>query len=228
MGARFDRLGGLEQLGGLRDALREREIREREVERKRREEEARRAREASVFQREVAGASPLKPTGRVDFRRPSAEPVPRQRELDESAVLAESISDEIDIERLLDTDEQLSFRRPGVGPDVTRRLRRGEWSVGAQIDLHGLRVEEAREALGAFLAQAAKSEIRCVRIIHGKGLGSVGREPVLKGKVLKWLVQREQVIAFCQARPNDGGSGALIALLQVSRRAGSAPARPAR
>jgi DNA-nicking Smr family endonuclease len=69
----------------------------------------------------------------------------------------------------------------------------------------------------AFLTDAIKREIRCVRIVHGKGLGSVNKEPVLKNKVLRWLVQREEVLAFCQARPNDGGSGALIVLLVADR-----------
>ena len=142
-------------------------------------------------------------------------PAPRQRELDDRAVLDESMSDEIDIERLLDTDEALSYQRSGIGPDVVRRLRRGEWTVQRQIDLHGLRVDEAREALAAFLALAVRDQQRCVRVIHGKGLGSIGREPVLKNKVPRWLVQRQEVLAFCQARPNDGGAGALIVLLRV-------------
>ncbi|HRO62154.1 MAG TPA: Smr/MutS family protein, partial [Burkholderiaceae bacterium] len=149
-------------------------------------------------------------------REPSA-PLPRQLQLDEQAVLAESLSDDIDIERYLETDASLSWRRSGIAADVVRRLRRGEWVVRAQIDLHGLRVDEARSALAGFLAQAVRDEIRCLRIIHGKGLGSVNREPVLKDKVPRWLVQREEVLAFCQARPNDGGSGAMIVLLRVDR-----------
>jgi DNA-nicking Smr family endonuclease len=144
--------------------------------------------------------------------------VPRQRELDERAVLDASLSDEIGIEQYLETDEALSYRRHGIGPDVVRRLRRGEWAVKGQIDLHGLRADEAREALGAFLNRALRDEWRCVRVIHGKGLGSVGREPVLKARVPRWLVQRQEVLAFCQARPNDGGSGALIVLLRLPAR----------
>jgi DNA-nicking Smr family endonuclease len=101
---------------------------------------------------------------------------------------------------------------------VIARLRRGHWVVQDQIDLHGLRVEEARDALAAFLNQALRREQRCLRVIHGKGLGSAGREPVLKGKVLKWLVQRDEVLAFCQAPPTDGGSGALIVLLRPATR----------
>ncbi len=157
---------------------------------------------------------PLTPSGRARPSRTPPAPAARQRELDEQAALAASLSDEIDIERLLETDEALSFRRETVPPEVLARLRRGHWVVQDQIDLHGLRTDEAREALLAFLTRALKREQRCLRIIHGKGLGSVGREPVLKGKVLKWLVQRDEVLAFCQARPTDGGSGALIVLLK--------------
>jgi len=100
---------------------------------------------------------------------------------------------------------------------VVRRLRRGHWSLQSQIDLHGLRVDEAREALALYLVSCVKREQRCVRVVHGKGLGSVNREPVLKGKVLKWLTQRDEVLAFCQAPPADGGSGALLVLLRPPR-----------
>jgi DNA-nicking Smr family endonuclease len=163
----------------------------------------------------VADAVPLPPTGRVVPAPAAVAPIARQFEQDETRALAESLSDEIDVERLLDTDEALSFRRPGVGPDVPRRLRRGDWVIQREIDLHGFRVDEAREALAAFLVDCGKRDVRCVRIVHGKGLGSVNREPVLKGKVLRWLAQRDQVLAFCQAGPSDGGSGALVALLRA-------------
>jgi DNA-nicking Smr family endonuclease len=202
------------ELAALRDALQER-ARAESAERERlRVLEERRRREANVFRDAVGDAIPLGPHGRAAIRPPASPPHPLQRELDERAALAESLSDEIDVERLLDTDEKLSFRRDGVGTDVVGRLRRGEWVVQGQIDLHGLRVEEARAALTEFLTQALKRHQRCLRVIHGKGLGSVGREPVLKGKVLRWLVQRDEVLAFCQAPPNDGGSGALLVLLR--------------
>lgn len=206
--------GSLSSLGDLRDALREQARARAEAEARARAERARLERERDVFRAAVGDAAPLKPTGRIDPAPLPVPPVARQFEDDESRALAESISDEIDIERLLDTDENLSYRRPGVGPDVPRRLRRGDWVIQKQLDLHGLRVDEAREALAAFLAECLKRENRCVRIVHGKGLGSFNKEPVLKGKVLRWLAQRDEVLAFCQAGPNDGGSGALIALLR--------------
>ncbi len=205
---------GFDELHTLRDELRRR-AREEAAERARREAAAAEAaREAGLFRAAVADAVPLPTSDRVIHPPPARKLLPRQRELDEQAALAASLSDEIDIERLLDTDDRLSYRRPELGPDVVRRLRRGEWVVQEQIDLHGLRVVEARDALTSFLAQAIRRERRCVRVIHGKGLGSAGREPVLKGKVLRWLIQRDEVLAFCQARPTDGGSGALIALLR--------------
>jgi DNA-nicking Smr family endonuclease len=136
------------------------------------------------------------------------------RTRDDAEVLQASVSDDIDVESLLDTDEALSYRANGIGPDVLRKLRRGEWSIQSEIDLHGHRVDEAREALVAFLKQALKRNQRCVRVVHGKGLGSQGKTPVLKGKVRAWLVQRDDVIAFCQARPAEGGSGALVVLLR--------------
>ncbi|MCM5569364.1 Smr/MutS family protein [Burkholderiaceae bacterium FT117] len=207
----------LSGLASLRDALAERARLAREAGRREREAAARAAREANLFRSELADVVPLEPTGRVEPKPPAPPAVPVQRMRDEQAVLAESLSDEIDIDRWLDTDDALSWRRSGIGADVVRRLRRGEWVVRAQIDLHGLRVDEAREALVAFLGKAVRDEVRCVRIIHGKGLGSIGREPVLKRKVPRWLVQREEVLAFCEARPNDGGAGVLIALLRVTR-----------
>lgn len=216
MARKTNALSSLAQLAPLVDTLKEEARLAREVARRESEEAARRAREASLFRLEVADAVPLTSHGRVEPERTGPPPRPRQRERDEQAALAESLSDEIDIERLLDTDETLSWRRPGIGPDVVRRLRKGEWTVRSQLDLHGLRVDEAREALVAFLVQAQRSEWRCLRVIHGKGLSSPGREPVLKGKVLKWLTQRDEVLAFCQARPNDGGSGALIVLIKAA------------
>jgi DNA-nicking Smr family endonuclease len=206
--------GALAALGDLRDALRDQARERAEADARARAEQARLERERNVFRTAVGDAAPLRPSGRVDPAPLPVPPVARQFERDESLALAESISDEIDIERLLDTDENLSYRRTGVGPDVPRRLRRGDWVIQKQLDLHGLRVDEAREALTGFLADCLKREIRCVRIVHGKGLGSVNKEPVLKGKVLKWLTQRAEVLAFCQAGPNDGGSGALVALLK--------------
>ncbi|WP_261330197.1 Smr/MutS family protein, partial [Burkholderia contaminans] len=133
---------------------------------------------------------------------------------DEHAVLTATLSDEFDPETLLDSDDSLYYHRPGISRDVVRKLRSGAWIVQAQIDLHGMRRDEARDALAEFIREAGKKGLRCLRVIHGKGLGSIGKEPVLKGKVRAWLVQKEEVIAFCEARGNDGGAGAVLVLLQ--------------
>ncbi|MCU0951499.1 MAG: Smr/MutS family protein [Burkholderiaceae bacterium] len=148
---------------------------------------------------------------------PQPQPVSRQR--DDAEVLQSSLSD-LDASTLLDTDESLSWHAAGVGPDVPRRLRRGAWSIQGEIDLHGHRVDEAREALSQFLKDAIKRNRRCVRVVHGKGLGSRGRTPVLKGKVMGWLRQREEVIAFSAAPAAEGGSGALLVLLRPTGNAG--------
>ena len=127
------------------------------------------------------------------------------------------MSDEFDASTLLDVDEQLSFRRKGIGRDVVHKLRAGHWSIQRQIDLHGLRTDEAREALGSFIRQSHRQGLRCVRVVHGKGLGSPGRMPVLKGRVHSWLVQKNEVLAFVQARPAEGGAGALVVLLRPTQ-----------
>ena len=115
--------------------------------------------------------------------------------------------------RHVDADA-LSFRRPGIGIDVARKLRRGEWTIQSEIDLHGLRTDDAREALATFLREAVRQGQRCVRVVHGKGLGSPGKTPVLKGKVHGWLVQKNEVLAFVQARGDEGGAGAVVVLLK--------------
>lgn len=142
-----------------------------------------------------------------------AAPIAVQQQLDELAVMRSALSDEFDVDTLLDTDEALSYRRPGMGPEVVRKLRRGGWSIQGQLDLHGLRREDAREALSHFIKDAHKVGWRCVRVVHGKGLGSPGKTPVLKGKVQSWLIQKQEVLAFVQARPAEGGAGALVVLL---------------
>jgi len=208
-------LGSLAELASVRDAMREEALRAARAAALAREQRERLERERNLFRSAMSDAVPLQSDGRVEQPASELEPTARQFELDESQALAESISDEIDIDRLLDTDGDLSFRRPGVGADVVRRLRRGHWVLQSQIDLHGLRVDEAREVLVDYLAGCLRREQRCVRVIHGKGLGSVNKEPVLKGKVLRWLTQRDEVLAFCQAGPTDGGSGALVVLLKA-------------
>ena len=170
-------------------------------------------RERELFADSVGTVVPLRKLGLASPERPRPLPTPRQRERDEAAALMESISDEFDVESLLDTDDALSFRRRGVGIDIVRKLRRGVWVLQGELDLHGLRRDEARERLAEFLRDAARRGLRCVRVVHGKGNGSPGREPVLKAKVRTWLVQKSEVLAFTQARASEGGHGAMVVLL---------------
>ncbi len=204
----------LGELKAIRNALAERRAREAAEREAQRLAAARLERERRLFEIAVGPVQRLPAHGRVQPARPRPEPRPLQRERDEAAVMREALSDEFDVETLLHTDELLSYRRPGLGPDVVRKLREGRWAIQAAIDLHGLRTDEAREALGRFIRESHQHGLRCLRVVHGKGLGSPGRTPVLKGRVLRWLVQKKEVLAFVQARPAEGGAGALVVLLR--------------
>jgi DNA-nicking Smr family endonuclease len=184
-----------------------------EAERLRKEKQA--TLDADLFRASVGMVAPLTPANKAILNPPRPAPIARQHLADEQAALRESLSDEFTAETLLDTDEALSYARSGIGPDTLRKLRRGHWVIQDQLDLHGLRSDPAREALAGFISDSARKGLRCVRVIHGKGLGSINKEPVLKNKVRNWLMQKEQVIAFCQARAADGGSGALVVLLKA-------------
>jgi DNA-nicking Smr family endonuclease len=201
---------GLEELKALKKAMHE----ERRAAEARALIEAQQRRERNLFVLAVGDVVPLRKAAAPPPARPKPSAVPAQRRLDEARVLEEAISDEFDVESLLETDDSLSFRRPEIGADVVRKLRRGVWAIQGQLDLHGLRRDAARSRLVAFLHDAERAGWRCVRVIHGKGNGSPGREPVLKSKVRAWLVQNRQVIAFAQARAADGGHGALMVLLR--------------
>ena len=170
--------------------------------------------EKNLFVRAVGAVTTLDHAPRVDLSPVPAPPLAQQQILDDINVLRESLSDDFDVSTLLDTDDELSYRSQGIGTDVTQKLRKGHWSLQGQIDLHGLRSDEAREALGQFIRDASKRGWRCVRVVHGKGLGSPGKTPVLKSKVQRWLVQKTEVLAFVQAKGSEGGAGALVVLLK--------------
>ena len=214
------KIRSLADLGALRKALEaarreaaERAARELAAQR----EAARRQRaEQDLFQRSVGQVQPIADKGLAELDMPRPEPIPRQREADEAAALAQSLSDEVNLESLLLTDDGLSFRRPGIGPDVVTRLRKGQWALQGQIDLHGYNRDEARLMLGQFIQESHRRGMRCLRVVHGKGHGSPGRQPVLKAKVQRWLAQSAEVIAFAQASGPQGGAGALVVLLAAS------------
>lgn len=210
------RAKSLQDLQGIRKQLADQHARLEREQAARKEAERKADAERNLFVRAAGKVEPLRPAGKVHHRPAPPSPIPAQRQLDDRRVMQESISDEFDAGTLLDVDDAMSYRRPGIGLEVTRRLRRGEWTIQREIDLHGFRTEEAREALGAFIRDAHRHGLRCVRVVHGKGLGSPGKTPVLKGKVHSWLIQKNEVLAFVQARADEGGAGAVVVLLRAS------------
>src|SRR5579862_934247 len=163
------------------------------------------------FRKAMAGVKPLKRAKRAVLRAPAPAPVPHQRQRDETAALAESLDSSFSVEDALETGEQLSYLREGMARETLRKLRRGHWVIQDGIDLHGLSREQAAVMVSEFLRQCLARGLRCVRIVHGKGLG------ILKAKLGKWLPRREEVLAYCQAPANDGGGGALLVLLKTKR-----------
>jgi DNA-nicking Smr family endonuclease len=166
------------------------------------------------FRRAVADVEPLGPPRRLPRRASPPPPVPRQTRRDELAALAESIQGSLSPEDALETGEELLFLRNGLPRHVLRKLRRGHWVVEDSLDLHGMNRLEAAESVAQFMRRCVLRRSRCVRIVHGKGLGSRNREPVLKGKLRNWLSVRDEVLAFCQAPANQGGGGAVLVLLR--------------
>jgi len=141
------------------------------------------------------------------------KPVPRQTEASEQQVLADMMSDEFEAADI-ETGEELLFVRSGLQSKVIRKLKRGQFSIQSELDLHGLNVEAARQSISEFLHSCQEDGCRCVRIIHGKGLSSKHKGPVLKQMVNRWLRQRKEVLAFVSALPRHGGTGAIYVLLK--------------
>jgi len=164
-----------------------------------------------LFRKAVAGTRALK-QDRNNPHKPRRKPVPLQRYRDDQAVMASLLSDDYSPD--IETGEELLFVRTGIQQRVLRKFRRGQYTIEAELDLHGCTASEARELVSQFLHNARINNKRCVRIIHGKGLSSLAKLPVLKVKVNSWLRQMDAVLAFCSARPNDGGTGAVYVLLK--------------
>jgi DNA-nicking Smr family endonuclease len=165
-----------------------------------------------LFRQAMGDVTPVT-SDRVTWHGPRPAPLARQTELDNARVLDELLSVPWQPDEL-ETGEELWFRRPGLQRSVLSRLRRGHYSVQAQLDLHGMTVPVARAAVARFLYESRGRHLRCVRIVHGKGHGSPAKQPVLKSKVSHWLQRRDEVLAFCSAHPADGGTGALYVLLR--------------
>ncbi len=175
-------------------------------------DKARHNNDAELFRRTVGEVKPVR-HGLADLGKPRPDPVPAQRLLDERAALREMAAGGFDGAEV-ETGDELLYVRPGLPHTVSRRLRRGQYAIEGELDLHGCTVAEAKEALQRFVHDARDGGRRCVRVIHGKGYGSRGRQPVLKGKVNHWLRQLDAVLAFCSTRAVDGGTGAVYVLLK--------------
>jgi len=171
--------------------------------------------EVQAFRQAMQGLKGLKPL-QCDVIKPEPTKmaaIPRQRERELNNIRDEMMSDKFDPYDL-ETGDELIFVRMGVQRSVLRKLRRGYYSVRAELDLHGMIVPEAREAVAYFLHECLIHQYRCIRIVHGKGYGSWNKQPILKGKLNRWLQQRDEVLAFCSARQYDGGTGAVYVLLK--------------
>jgi DNA-nicking Smr family endonuclease len=173
--------------------------------------------ELAAFHAAVDGVVPIRAPERVSYEPPKPSPRPRQRELDEAAAITESLHGSFEIDDLLAIGDADSFLRTGLPRSVLRDLRRGRWSIQNHTDLHGLNRHEAHEEVSRFLAESLGADKRCIRIVHGRGYGSPGREGILRQLVKGWLAHRKDVLAFCHAPANDGGEGALWVLLKTSK-----------
>ncbi len=209
---------GLADLKDLQKRLADEKARA-ERERAAENEAARQARgDAELFRAAVSDVIPLAGARRAAPPASQPEPIARHSIADQKAALRESLSEQFDAASLIETDDRLAWHREGIGSDVVRKLRRGHWVIQDELDLHGARRDEAHALVADFVHESMRRGVRCVRIIHGKGHGSVNQEPVLKAWVRRWLAQKDEVLAFCQAQAQDGGSGAVVVLLRPSTR----------
>jgi DNA-nicking Smr family endonuclease len=168
--------------------------------------------EDDLFRRAMSGARPLRTDERVAESPKKPQPKARFSQADEEAVLAESLHADIDdLEQ--SSGNALRFKRASVGRTTMRMLARGSYAIQAEIDLHGMTLAEARPRLEKFVQRCAGNNKLCIRVVHGKGLGSGERGPVLKNGVNRWLRQWDTVLAFVSARQIDGGTGAVYVLL---------------
>ncbi len=165
-----------------------------------------------LFKEAVKGTRPIK-QDRITPTPRKPKPIPKKTLEDNQAVMDSLLSDQWEPGEV-ESGEELSFSRPGLQRSTFKKLRTGKFVVEGELDLHGQTVVEAREHVARFIHEAQMRGLRCVRIIHGKGLTSPNKLPVLKNKVNQWLQQKDEVMAFCSALPVDGGTGAVYALLK--------------
>jgi DNA-nicking Smr family endonuclease len=169
--------------------------------------------EIELFRRAMSGTKPLRAEERAVEERRKPSPRARFTHADRKEVLRESMLADIDTMES-DNGNALRFHRPSVGRRTMRKLARGNFAIQAEIDLHGMTVTQAKPRLAEFITACARSGQLCVRVVHGKGLGSGQRGPVLKMNVNRWLRRWDSVLAFVSARQVDGGTGAVYVLLK--------------
>jgi DNA-nicking Smr family endonuclease len=173
--------------------------------------------EQAAFVLAMSGVEPLPDRNLAALDSPRPQPAPQQSLADRQAVLHESLHAPIALQDRLEGGDEAAYLRPGLAQTVLRDLRRGRWVVQDEIDLHGLNREQARHLIAGFLHTCLHQGKRCLRIVHGKGHGSPHKLSVLRQLVRGWLAQRHEVLAYCQAKPQDGGEGALLVLLRAPR-----------
>jgi len=173
--------------------------------------------EQAAFILAMAGVEPLPDSNLASLDKPPPRPAPQQTQADRQAVLHESLHAPITLQDRLEGGDEAAYLRPGLAQTVLRDLRRGRWVVQDEIDLHGLNREQARHLIAGFLHTCLHQGKRCLRIVHGKGHGSPHKLSVLRQLVRGWLAQRHEVLAYCQAKPQDGGEGALLVLLRAPK-----------
>ncbi len=175
------------------------------------------AAERALFRQAVADVTPLI-NDKVHHEPAAAPPMRRPRHLDPSRELPRlgAPLGAVSLDTLLAAGEEARFLRSGLPRTLFKDLRRGRWPAQDECDLHGLNRDQAMHLLERFLAASLVGGLRCVRIVHGKGWRSPGREPVLKNLTRHWLANRPEVLAYCQARAAEGGEGAVIVLLKAA------------
>lgn len=174
--------------------------------------------ELAAFHAAMLGVQPLPDCNRVELGSIPPAPQARQFLADEQAALHESLFGLIALQDRLEGGDEPQYLRHGMPQNVLRDLRRGRWVIQGETDLHGCNRDQAREQLAQFLAQCLHQGKRCIRVIHGKGHGSPQKLSVLRQLVRGWLMQRQEILAYCQAKPQDGGEGALLVLLRSARK----------
>ncbi len=170
--------------------------------------------DADLFRAEMADVKPARPSDRANLAKPRPKPLPVKRIEDDKRVLSELLSDHAGWDDGIEIGDNESYVRSGQPREVLRKLKRGAWVIQDELDLHGLNSADARIALAAFIQHAKRNGLRCIKVIHGKGLRSQSGEAVLRNKVRKNLMLRDEVLAFADASAVDGGSGAVVILLK--------------